>query len=259
MMDEIATDTSIDSQPRRAARRISYGLLWVLNHWLLLFLSLFGVWWIIPFFAPVFMRIGWTVPAQVIYLVYSVQCHQMAQRSIFLFGPQPMYNVAQLPIAMTGNDAVNILALRAFTGNSDLGWKVAWSDRMVYIYGAILMTGIAFGAIRRHRYVRPLRLFTLFALSVPLVLDGGTHFLSDITGGLLGGFRYSNHWLATLTGNALPAWLYAGDAIGSFNSLMRLITALLFGFAFAWFAIPYLDRSIRESAMILRAKLSVTA
>src|SRR5258706_11511699 len=104
MTDELITGRPVNMQGHLAARRLSCGLLWILDHWLLLFFLLFGVWWLVPFFAPIFMRIGWTTPAQVIYLVYSTQCHQMAQRSIFLFGQQPMYNIAQLPVAMTDND-----------------------------------------------------------------------------------------------------------------------------------------------------------
>lgn len=36
-------------------------------------------------------------------------------------------------------------------------------------------------------------------------------------GGLAGGFRYDNGWLARLTGNTLPTWFYVGDALGDFT------------------------------------------
>ena len=61
-----------------------------------------------------------------------------------------------------------------------------------------------------------------------VALDVHGHFISDLVGiGL--GFRDSNAWLAVLTGNIFPAAFYAGDALGSFNSWMRLITGILFG------------------------------
>jgi hypothetical protein len=70
--------------------------------------------------------------------------------------------------------------------------------------------------------------------------------VSDIVGGISGGFRDSNQWLAALTGNAFPATFYAGDALGSFNSWMRLITGILFALGFVWLIFPYLQRSFEH-------------
>jgi hypothetical protein len=33
----------------------------------------------------------------------------------------------------------NPLILRQFVGNPEMGWKVAWSDRMVSLYGGIFL------------------------------------------------------------------------------------------------------------------------
>src|SRR5690606_31561517 len=107
-----------------------------------------------------------------------------------------------------------MLVLRRFTGSEALGWKVAWSDRMVYMYVAPLLVAIAY-AFARHRRVKPLPLWAFFLLLLPMAVDGGTHWLSDLAG-IGQGFRYTNAWLAGLTGNILPAWFYAGDALGSF-------------------------------------------
>ncbi len=43
---------------------------------------------VLPVLAPVFMAIGWTGPAKIIYFVFSFTCHQMHERSIHLFGYQ---------------------------------------------------------------------------------------------------------------------------------------------------------------------------
>jgi hypothetical protein len=81
-----------------------------------------------------------------------------------------------------------------------------------------------------------------------MVIDGGTHFLSDLQAGTnFGtGFRDANVWLAQLTNYALPATFYAGDALGSFNSSMRLLTGVLFGIGLVWFAFPYVDAAFYE-------------
>ena len=72
---------------------------------------------------------------------------------------------------------------------------------------------------------------------LPMALDGGTHFLSDLSG-FGQGFRDTNLWLSTLTASRLPPGFYAGDAWGSFNATMRLATGVLFGLAVVWFAVP---------------------
>jgi hypothetical protein len=43
--------------------------------------------------------------------------------------------------------------------------------------------------------------------------------------------------------NAFPINFYQGDALGSFNSWMRLITGVLFGIALVAFAFPCLNNA----------------
>ena len=87
-------------------------------------------------------------------------------------------------------------------------------------------------------------------------LDGVTHFMSDVTGGITNGFRYDNQWLANLTGHILPTWFYVGDALGSFNSWARLISGVAFGLAVGYIAFPVLDKAFNETATKLRTKLT---
>ncbi|MBX3063327.1 MAG: DUF2085 domain-containing protein [Anaerolineae bacterium] len=251
-MSEIS---SLSPQKQRA-RVVVESAAWFSTHWLLVLNLVFGIWILLPFTAPVFMKLGWTGAGQAIYSLYSAFCHQMAQRSFFLFGSQPMYNVADLPIQLTGYDAIDLLALRAFLGNVELGWKVAWSDRMVFMYGSVWLAGVVFGWLRRNRVIRPLRWHLGLLLATPLAIDGITHLISDISGGLAGGFRYSNQWLVTITDNAFPGWFYIGDSFGSFNSSIRLFTGILFGIAVIWFAYPYIDRGMLELHETLKLKLS---
>jgi uncharacterized membrane protein len=240
---------------RQRNRAVVWSALWVYDRWLLIVTFILGILLLLPFLAPVLMALGWTGPANMVYTLYSALCHQMAQRSFFLFGQQPMYNLADLPVSLTGNLASDTQTLRHFVGDPMLGWKVAWSDRMVWMYGGIWLAGLVYGSVRRRRQPKPLRLVAAGLLALPMLLDGTTHLISDVDGGLAGGWRYTNDWLAQITGYALPDWFYAGDAFGSFNAWMRLVSGLTFGFACVFLAYPWLDRAFQYNAALLRAKL----
>lgn len=135
--------------------------------------------------------------------------------------------------------------LRQFIGNPAMGWKVAWSDRMISMYTATWFFGLAWWPLRRR--VKPLPWWGLALFLLPMAVDGFTHFFSDLTG-IGQGFRFTNAWLAALTNDAYPTSFYLGDAWGSFNSLMRLATGIFFGIGVVWFAFPYLHRSFSEAA-----------
>lgn len=256
MLDQKQQKLVPDEQVYATRSRIDHLLRCCLERWVLLFCSLFALVNLLPFMAPIFMQLGWTTPARVIYIIYSPMCHQMAQCSFFLFGEQAMYNIAELPVPMSGNTVRDMAALRSFIGNPELGWKVAWSDRMVYMYDTVLLVAIFFGLLRHRRRLHSLGFGMVALMLMPLVVDGTSHMLSDVNGGLVQGFRYSNQWLADLTGHLLPEWFYQGNALGSFNSWMRLISGLGFGFACVWFAFPYLDRSISLTLTVLSNKTS---
>jgi len=195
----------------------------------------------LPFLAPILMKIGWEGPGRGLYFVYGFFCHQMAQRSFFLFGPHgfQMYPLASLPVDASGKNAE--LVLRQFLGRSDMGWKVAWSDRMVAMYLSPLLAAMVYGVARRRGAVTPLPLWAFLLLLLPMALDGGTHMISDLVSGIGNGFRDSNAWLASLTGHFFPALFYQGDALGSFNSIMRLFSGLSFGIAVVWQLFPWID------------------
>lgn len=216
------------------------------HNWLPITLALWGLFNVLPFAAPVAMQLGWSGIGNAIYDVYGLFCHQMAHRSFFLFGQQIMYTPQQLPIELSGQMGLDALALRAFRGSEALGWKVAWSDRMVTMYGGILIGGIVYYWLSKHRRIYPVSIWFFVLLALPMALDGGTHLLSDFAG-LTAGFRYNNAWLVYLTNHVFPASFYAGDMLGSFNSWMRIVTGLLFGLGCAAFIFPYVDRGIINS------------
>jgi hypothetical protein len=131
--------------------------------------------------------------------------------------------------------------LRQFVGSPEMGWKVAWSDRMVSMYSGIWLWAALYWPLRGQ--VKQLPLWGFAVLALPMVLDGGSHAVSDFAG-IGAGFRYHNEWLAALTNHAFPAAFYAGDAIGSFNAWMRLLTGLLFNLGAVWLAFPYLEKEL---------------
>lgn len=221
-----------------------------LRHWLLILNLLWGIYVITPWLAPVFMQTGHKTGAYILYAFYSTQCHQLPQRSFFLFGPKFTYSLAE--VQADWQVTHNPLILRQFIGNPHLGWKVAWSDRMVSMFTMIFIGGLLYTLIRKR--LRPLLGWGFAALTLPMVIDGGTHLISDLAG-IGQGFRDSNAWLVRLTSNSLPAWFYAGETLGSFNSWMRLLTGVFFGIGVVWFAYPYIERFARDTCNDLEAKL----
>ncbi len=208
---------------------------WLASHWFEAFLVVYGLWVFLPFLAPVFMYIGWSGAGKAIYLIYSFFCHQLPERSFFFFGEKMMYSLTEIQAAW--QDTVNPMILRKFIGNETMGWKVAWSDRMISFYMSVWLFALAWWPLRRK--IKPLSWWAFALLLLPMLIDGGTHAASDLAGiGL--GFRDTNQWLVDLTNNSLPATFYAGDALGSFNSWARFLSGLLAGLGIVWLAFPYI-------------------
>jgi len=226
--------SSIQSQEHKSIS----GSRWLSNHWLGIFLTVYGIWVFTPFLAPLLMKIGWDGAGKAIYFIYSFFCHQLPERSFFLFGKKTMYSISEIQAAW--QVTLNPMILRQFIGNESMGWKIAWSDRMISFYTSVWLFAVVWLPFRKK--IKPLSFlgFTLFLL--PLALDGGTHAISDLAG-IGQGFRDTNQWLAILANNTLPTSFLIGDALGSFNSWARLITGLLAGLGIVWLAFPYLEES----------------
>lgn len=213
------------------------------RHWILIFSVLLGLYAGLPFLAPVFMQLGWETPAKLIYSIYSFLCHQLPQRSFFLFGPKATYSLPE--IQSIWQNTVDPLILRQFVGNAEMGWKVAWSDRMVSMYISLWLFGTFWRPLRS--WLKPLPWWGFGLFLLPMAIDGTSHFVSDLYG-ISQGFRDSNAWLAALTNNAFPRDFYAGDALGSFNSWMRLLTGVLFGLGIVRFGFSHIDDTFSKQA-----------
>ncbi len=229
--------------------RFDRALNWLARHWIVIFGLGAGFFVVLPFLGPVFLRFGWNLPGSLIYTLYSFVCHQLPERSFFLFGSKFTYNLSEIQAAwQVSNDP---MILRQFLGDAALGWKVAWSDRMASMFTSLWLFGLLWYPLRKHIPRLPWWGLVLFLL--PMVLDGGSHIFSDLEG-FGGGFRDSNTWLAVLTNNTLPGSFYAGDALGSFNSTMRLLTGVLFGAGIVWYSFPFLEEAFNSVTQVVAYK-----
>lgn len=218
---------------------------WMSRHWLAAFIVAYGalVWG--PFLAPLLMKSGASGAADAVYFIYSFLCHQLPERSIFFFGAKPMYTFAEIKAVWPLD---GFAGLRQFVGNAGMGYKVAWSDRMISTYGGIWLGGVLYllGGRRLPR-VSPLAWFLIGVL--PIGLDGFTHMLNDVLAGTTGlGFRDTNIWLQVLTGNLLPQDFYVGDQFGSFNSWARWLTGLSFGITTVLAFFPVIESAMLDLA-----------
>ncbi|HEX9091943.1 MAG TPA: hypothetical protein VF831_10660, partial [Anaerolineales bacterium] len=122
------------------------------RYWIIPLSIFLGIYVGLPFLAPVFMHAGWVGAGKAIYFIYSWLCHQLPERSFFLFGPRFTYSLAEIQRVWQATTSAAIL--RQFIGNAELGWKVAWSDRMVSMFLSLWLWGIAWWLARRR--VKPL-------------------------------------------------------------------------------------------------------
>jgi uncharacterized membrane protein len=227
-----ASTTTIPSQPKPSFFD------WISNHWFQTFLILYGIWVWLPFLAPVLMKLGLSGAGSAVYFIYSFFCHQLPERSLFFFGEKTMYSLREIQAAW--QDTADPMILRKFIGNEAMGWKIAWSDRMISFYTSVWLFALAWWPLRRK--LKPLSWWAFAFLLLPIIVDGGTHAISDFAGiGL--GFRDTNQWLEVLTHNSLPATFYAGDALGSFNSWARFLSGVFAGLGIVWLAFPFIFQS----------------
>jgi uncharacterized membrane protein len=228
------------SQRISGADRTSY---WISKHYLAIF-NLFLILYVgIPFLAPVFKKAGWTVPAEVVYKIYSPLCHQWAFRSFFLFGEQAYYPhiAAKIPGILTFEQVSGISDLndpgrvqaRLFEGSPTLGYKVAFCERDVAIWGAMALFGLVFAVTGRRLPKMHWMVWILIGL-VPIGLDGFSQLFSQIPNALIQTYlpyRESTPFLRTLTG-------------------------FLFGFSTAWLMFPLIEETMADTRRLISKKFA---
>ncbi len=243
-------DASAYEERVRKGRTLTSGdrfSFWLSKHYLLLLNLIMFLYVGLPFAAPTLMEFGATMPARVIYTMYSPLCHQFAFRSFFLFGEQPYYplKVANVTGVQTfdqisgytdlGNAySISRLYARQYIGNPTVGYKVAFCERDVAIYAAILLFGLLFAATGRR--IKPLHwmLWGLIGI-VPMAIDGFWQLFSELN---------------------IP-WLITYLPYHESTPFLRVLTGFLFGFATAWFAYPNIEESMQETRQFFVKKFAV--
>nr|MBC7244229.1 DUF2085 domain-containing protein [Chloroflexota bacterium] len=134
------------------------------RHWLLVINTALAIQAALPILAPVLMASGHPAVARLIYTLYAPFCHQLPERSFFLFGPQATYTLHELE-RLIGTD----VPLR-YIGNPTIGYKVAVCQRDIATYLAMLATGLAFIPLRRR--LRPLLIRAFILFCIPIAIDG---------------------------------------------------------------------------------------
>ena len=222
---------------------------WFEQHWLLAFNTGWGIFVGLPWLAPVFMALNLPGIGRGIYFIYNFFCHQLPERSWFLFGERFSYTQAEVAAAWgrpLQEISSNELVRRHFIGTAELGWKVAWSDRMVAMYTSIFLFGLIYAVLREQGFrFKGISVWLFVVFVIPMGIDGTTHLINDV---LRADFRQTNEWAMVLTGNVFPREFYVDDLFGSLNSLLRLGTGLLFGFGVVAFMWPMMDKEFGLSS-----------
>ena len=161
---------------------------WTGRHWLLLLNSGAALYAGLPWLSPIAKASGHPVVGELLFRLYTPLCHQLPERSFFCYGHQ-----------------------------------VAFCHRCAAMYTAIVVAGLLFGLLRRH--IRPLGLRSAGWLLLPILVDGISHMVDDLTGlGLRGG----------------------GDAIGTPNFWLRMVTGALVGVVALLAVYPRLERDLAK-------------
>jgi len=220
-----------------AADRFTY---WFSNHYVGVLNMFVALYLGLAILAPVLMKVGWVSPANYLYRGYSLVCHQLSFRSIFLFGEQYVYprqaagvagveTYAQATGLEEGSTVEALATARTFVGNETVGYKIALCQRDVAIYGGILAFGLLFALTGRRLPGLPWYLWVLIGI-LPIAIDGFSQLFSQPPLNFIP-YREST-----------PFW--------------RLLTGFLFGYTTAWFGYPLVEETMAETRKIMSKKLA---
>ncbi len=215
----MAAQTPVSPGVRRFIILVDRMTIMFSRHWLLLINAVLFIFIALPMLAPVLMYFGYTGPAELIYTAYKLTCHQLAFRTYFFFGEQPVYTIDQLraSLGVRGEDA---LYWSSFLGNGQLGYKMAWCERNTAIYTSIFVGGLAFGLVRSS--LRPLDWRVYLAFIAPMAIDGFWQLFTSPT------------YILPFLPEHESTWL------------LRTITGALFGIGSVWLIYPYLQEAMQD-------------
>jgi uncharacterized membrane protein len=182
------------------------------TRWLAVFNLLVGLYLLPPLLAPVLMEAGLSQGGMLIYALYRPACHQLPDRSVFLFGPRATYSADELWALGLIADP-DALSRQNFVGAAQVGFKAALCQRDLALYGGLLLGGLLYGLLRR--WIRPLPFWAFALCLLPMAIDGGTQLLM---------LRESNWLLRSLTGGLVglsTVWVLYPHLETAFADLRR--------------------------------------
>ena len=147
-----------------------------------------------------------------LYTAFAATCHQKISRSLCLFengGIGDCTNQSGVYV----NDDRSVVSVKK---DGVLGFKFPVCARDIGIYGAMLLGALAYPFVFKLDELKFLPPIILVLAIVPIGLDGGIQFLSDVGINLIGNYESTN--------------------------LIRLITGGIAGFVASFFVIPILNR-----------------
>lgn len=208
----------VPAPPDRLTRTVNGLVAWVARHWLLIFSALLILYLAVPIAAPILMQSGHERSARLIYAFYRLLCHELPERSYFLFGPQPLYSLPELTAAGV-LPGLSILERPLYLGDAQHGYKIALCQRDLAIYGSLLLAGWAFGLLRSRAGLPRLTIKTYLLFLAPIAVDGVSQLV---------GLRESNY-------------------------ILRTVTGAIFGTASAWLAYPHIQDAMADALRSLDA------
>jgi hypothetical protein len=228
----------------RTVRRLNRGVYWLAVHWVGFFNLLILLYVGGTILAPVLMHLGAERGGNALYAFYRPFCHQYPFRSFFLFGESAIQPL-QEPIPLN-----EMTVLSRFVGDPQVGYKIAFCQRDVAIYGMMVVAGVIYGLLRRirrdphsgphsgtgggSRRIPPLPLWLYFAFGIlPMLLDGGVQ------------------WLSYALWQFIPGLL---DQPFETIPAMRVLTGALFGFGVVAVGYPYLAEYFDDVLLTLEKK-----
>ncbi len=156
-----------------------------------------------------------------LYSLFSPLCHQKLSRSLCIFHDELGYYIDDCTL-QNGTFVPNDQNLISAERNSSIGYKFPVCSRDIGIYFAMLLGAVAYPLIRRIDDENiPPPIYLIIAL-IPIALDGGVQFLSDL--------------------GALPL-------VYESTNITRLITGGISGFVASLYVIPILVNLFSEARM----------
>lgn len=211
-----ATPQPVTGRKRDLVVFLDKAIFQMAKHWLALINLFWGLYVGLPVVTPVMMDAGWEIPAKAIYTLYRPACHQRPTRSFFYGGPQWVYTPEELAEA-----GVDINPLSRAIGNEQVGWKMAFCQRDVAIYGSIFVMGLFYGLFRKRLGTWQLKFRYYLLFLAPMGVDGVLQLFG----------LYESTWQ------------------------MRTLTGVSFGLGSVLFAYPYLEEGFGDVRRTINSKL----